>query len=155
MNDSDSIFDIQERVANCSDQLNKEGYWYFYDDFVKGIERKILNPISIILMNSSLLRKLNRQEKIIYERTTCTVEISIMESFKLLNVEKDILLTSKSLLEMVTELVNTFYLSSPLLKQVFDIICSIISKYKDMSTMSTQSIAEIDQVLNNMNNLIV
>ena len=85
MNDSDSIFDIQERVANCSDQLNKEGYWYFYDDFVNGIERKILNPISIILMNSSLLRKLNRQEKIIYERTTCTVEISIMESFKLLN----------------------------------------------------------------------
>ena len=66
--------------------------------------------------------------------------------FKLLNVEKDILLTSKSLLEMVTELVNTFYLSSSLLKQVFDIICSIISKCKDMSTMSPQSITEIDQV---------
>lgn len=143
MNDSDSIFDIQERVANCSDQLNKDGYWYFYDDFVNGIEKKVINPISVIVMNSSLLRKLNRQEKIIYERTVCTVEISIMESFKLINVENEILFTSKNLLEMVTELVNTFYLSSPLLKQVFDIICGIISKCKDINSMST---AEIDQV---------
>ena len=128
MNESDFLFDIQERIASYSDSMRTEDYWYFYNDFAKGIQKQLINPVSIIIMNINLLKKVKQSELILYERPTCIVELSILETYKSIRTESEMITISKSLLEMVNEYINVFWLSSSLLKVLVDIVSAIVQK---------------------------
>lgn len=128
MNESDFIFDIQERIASYPESMRTEDYWYFYNDFAKGIRDQLVSPVSIVIVNINLLKKVKISEKILYERPTCIVELSILETYKLVSGERELITISKSLLEMVNEYINVFWLSSSLLKVLMDILYSILQK---------------------------
>ena len=143
MNESDLIFDIQERIAGYSDSIPKEEYWYLYSDFVKGVQNQQLNPLSIIILNTNLLKKLNKEERILFEKAECFVEISIEEGFKKVSVESEIINFSKSIIEMIQMYTSVFWLSSPLIDCLMNSIFIILEKLK---TISLYSSSEIDKV---------
>lgn len=143
MNESEFVFDIQERIAQYSNLMSKDDYWSFYNDFVKGIQNQFISPISVIVMNTSLLRKLAKPEKFLYELPECVVEISIANSLKQITVEKEIINTSKNIIEMVNAYLEVFWLSAALLQCLLDCVVTIVLKSKEVTTDNTQ---EVDQV---------
>lgn len=140
MNDSDFIFEIQERIASYPNSMSKDDYWYFYNDFERGVKNGCIHPLSIISMNTNLLQKVKQSEKLLYEKTDCFVERSIFENFKSITVESEIISNSKNLIEMVNELISVYWPSSPLLLVAFDIISTILTKCKT-------TCPDIDQVV--------
>lgn len=143
MNDSDFTFDIQERIAIYSNEIDKDVYWSFYDEFLKAIQNNQISPISVIVMNTTLLQKFKRGERILYERPECLLEELIMKSFEQVTIEKELANLSNSLIGMLNEYSAVFWLSSCILKTLFQFINCILSKLKEIKIINTQDIDKV------------
>lgn len=147
MNDSNFTFDIQERIAIYSNEIDKDVYWSFYDEFLKAIRNNQISPISVIVMNTTLLRKFKRGEKTLYERPECLLEELIMKSFEQVTIEKELANLSNSLIDMLNEYSTVFWLSSCVLRSLFQFINYILTKLKEIKIINTQDIDKVSLVI--------
>lgn len=120
MENSDIVFELQNRIADSSSDVTAAEYWSLYDALASAAHDNAVKVLSLLDLHSSLLKRLHLPNRVLFERPACTMEQSIVDGLKSVATSVDMEKYASAVISMLEHYYRVFWMPSGLLMRVFE-----------------------------------
>ena len=126
MENSDVVFELQNRIADSSSDVTAAEYWSLYDTLAGAAHDNAVKVLSLLDLHSSLLKRFHLPNRVLFERPACTMEQSVVDGLKTVVTSVDMEKYASAVIFMLDYYYRVFWLPSGLLTRVFEMHAILI-----------------------------